>query len=115
MPILSISTNLKRDQIPGDFLPEATKFVSAQLGKPENFILVQVNPDQLMSFQGSSEPCANISLGCIGVVSAEKNRELAPIISEFIEQKLGIKKDRFFICVTDVGRSWCIWNGSTFG
>ena len=48
-----------------------------------------------MSFGGTQEPCANVSLGCIGVVSPDKNKELAPKLSEFIESSLGIKKDRY--------------------
>ncbi|CAL1535413.1 unnamed protein product [Lymnaea stagnalis] len=115
MPVLVVATNLKKDQIPENFLREATKLIAVELKKPESYVLVQVNPDQLMSFGGSQDPCANISLSSIGVVSDDKNRKMAPKLSNFIEQHLGIKQDRFYINVHDINRAWCIWNGSTFG
>ena len=34
MPSLNIATNLKRDQIPGDFLEKATNLLASELGKP---------------------------------------------------------------------------------
>ncbi|CAG5130087.1 unnamed protein product [Candidula unifasciata] len=115
MPTFAISTNLKRDQIPKDFLPAASKFIASALGKPESYVLIQVNPDQLMSFGGTDEPCAVISLASIGAVGGDKNRKLAPKLSAFIEQQLGIKQDRFYINIYDIDATACVWDGSTFG
>ncbi|KAK3785346.1 hypothetical protein RRG08_045571 [Elysia crispata] len=115
MPGLLISTNLKKDQIPEKFCAEATTFLAAELGKPPSYILVQICPDQVMTFGGSEEPCANIDINCIGVVGPDKNRQLAPKLSDFIEKHLGIKKDRFYINIFDIPRPSCVWNGSTFG
>ncbi|BFZ18563.1 hypothetical protein BsWGS_21602 [Bradybaena similaris] len=115
MPTFSIATNLKREQIPDDFISEVSKLIASELGKPESYVLIQVNPDQLMSFGGSEEPCANISLSSIGVVGPDKNKKLAPKLSKFIEQNLGIKQNRFYINIFDTPRSDCVWNGSTFG
>ncbi|GFS20537.1 macrophage migration inhibitory factor [Elysia marginata] len=115
MPSLIIATNLKKDQIPEKFCSEATAFLADELGKPPGYILIQVCPDQVMTFGDSGEPCANITLNCIGVVGPDKNRKMAPKLSDFIEKKLGIKKDRFYINIFDIERSSCVWNGSTFG
>jgi len=115
MPTFSISTNLTRDQISKDFISAASKLIASALGKPETYVLIHVNPGQLMSFGGTDEPCALISLGSIGGVGGDKNRNLAPKLSQFIEQHLGIKKDRFYINITDIDASTCGWNGGTFG
>ncbi|XP_059176219.1 macrophage migration inhibitory factor-like [Physella acuta] len=115
MPVFSIATNLKRDQIPENFVREASKFIASELKKPESYVLVQISPDQLMTFGGSDEPCANISLSSIGVVCADKNRKMASKLCQFIEQHLGIKQNRFYINVHDIDAAWCIWNGTTFG
>ncbi|KAK0054125.1 macrophage migration inhibitory factor [Biomphalaria pfeifferi] len=114
MPVLSIATNLKRDQIPEDFIREASKFVASELKKPESYVLVQVLTDQIMSFGGTTEPCANITLGSIGVVSEDKNGKMAPKLCEFIQKKLGIKQNRFYINVNNIDPAWCIFDGNTF-
>ncbi|GFO27609.1 macrophage migration inhibitory factor [Plakobranchus ocellatus] len=68
-----------------------------------------------MTFGGSGEPCANIELHYFGNVSAEKNREMAPRLCQFIESELGIKQNRFYISVYDIQQPYCIWDGKTFG
>ncbi|KAH9525250.1 hypothetical protein Btru_000829, partial [Bulinus truncatus] len=35
MPVFSIATNLKRDQIPENFIKEASSFIASELKKPE--------------------------------------------------------------------------------
>ncbi|GFN97851.1 macrophage migration inhibitory factor [Plakobranchus ocellatus] len=115
MPMFIVHTNVKKGDIPEKFFTEATSLLATELGKPSSFIHVQVCPDQLMTFGGTDEPCANITLHCIGVVCPEKNREMAPKLSEFIESQLGIKKNRFYININDLARPYCIWDGKTFG
>ncbi|GFR95047.1 macrophage migration inhibitory factor [Elysia marginata] len=113
MPAFIISTNLKKAEIPIQFCSEATAFLVRELGKPAEVMLIQVCPDQVMTFGNSAEPCANITLHCIGVVGPEKNRELAPKLSDFIEKQLGIKKDRSYTIIYDVDKSSLVWNGAT--
>lgn len=40
MPVFSIATNLKRDQIPENFVREASKFIASELKKPESVSMI---------------------------------------------------------------------------
>ena len=49
-----------------------------------------------MTFGGTTDPCAAVSLTSIGKVDANDNRKSAPQITEFIESTLKIPKDRYY-------------------
>ncbi|MPC28170.1 Macrophage migration inhibitory factor [Portunus trituberculatus] len=58
---------------------------------------MHVLPDQLMSFGGSSEPCASVRLSSIGRLGVELNKTYAAKIFVFMEKHLGISNDRIFL------------------
>ncbi|RUS82905.1 hypothetical protein EGW08_009328 [Elysia chlorotica] len=111
---LVISTNLRKDTIPDNFCTEATKLLADVLDIAPKYILVQVCPDQMMTVAGSDGHCANLNLSGVGSVGPEKNRKLAPKLSEFIHKQLHIPKDRFHVNIFDIPKSFCVWNGQIF-
>ena len=50
MPIFSISTNLPASKIPADFVTKTVDVVAKTLSKPKSYVVVEVNPDKLMSW-----------------------------------------------------------------
>ncbi|XP_060559391.1 macrophage migration inhibitory factor-like [Ruditapes philippinarum] len=108
-----IFVSIPRDNIPSDFLPESSKFIANLRGKPEHYVTVRVVPDQMMYVGGSSEPCGSVQLMSIGALG-EKNKSHSSKIGDFLESKLGIKKDRFYITYFDIARNDCGYNGTTF-
>lgn len=54
-------------------------------------------PDILMSFGGSSEPCAIANLMSIGALGVEENKKHSKVIFEYVEKELGISTDRYLI------------------
>jgi len=54
-------------------------------------VAVQVNPDQLMSFGGSTEPCAVCIFGNIGSIN---NKDFAKQVSDKISKDLNIASNR---------------------
>ncbi len=114
MPYLRIQTNLplnkKADRT---MLKQASTLVAAELGKPEEYVMVAVQPDTPMSFAGTDDPAAFIELKGIGV-TAEKSQRLSQVLAGLVNQHLGIPIDRIFLNFADVPPNLWGWNGNTF-
>ncbi|KAK3084804.1 hypothetical protein FSP39_019346 [Pinctada imbricata] len=113
MPTFAIYTNLPKDKIPDGFVLNASKFLAEQLGKPEMYITMRVHPDQMMSHGGSTDPCGSVEVYSIGALG-DKNPDHADKIATFIEDKLKIPKDRFYVTFVDLKREDVGLGGKTF-
>ena len=73
MPNLRIETNVDRTNIKEleGFLKELSAAVAASLGKPEQYVMVQVIPSVPMMFGGSDAPCASAFFLSIGKMGPE--------------------------------------------
>jgi len=58
------------------------------------YIGVLIQPDQLMAFAGTKDPCALCSLDCIGKQGLEENKSHTQALMNKINTDLGIPKDR---------------------
>ena len=87
--------------------------VAAQLGKPEKYVMVALEPGFRMSFAGSTAPAAFLQLKSIGLPES-RTKEISSALCGFLEKELGIPKNRIYIVFEDVERSYWGWNGSTF-
>lgn len=71
---------------------------------PPQYIAVHVVPDQLMTFSGSSDPCALCSLHSIGKIGGAQNRTYSKLLCGLLADRLHISPDR---CVGVMGEgSW---------
>ncbi|XP_045130345.1 macrophage migration inhibitory factor-like [Portunus trituberculatus] len=114
MPILEVHTNVAREKVTPGVLSGLSKMVSEMLGISESYCMMHVLPDQLMSFGGSSEPCASVRLSSIGRLGVELNKTYAAKIFVFMEKHLGISNDRMFIVFQDLNTSTVGHKGTTF-
>lgn len=112
MPYLKIQTNKQIDQ-KEEVIKEVSNIVAAQLDKSEKYVMVALEPDFSMSFGGSFESTAFIQLKSIGLPES-KTKKISYELCEFMEEELGISKDRVYIEFTDVKPSYWGYNGSTF-
>ena len=68
MPFLKIQTNQSLDDAQQQqLLNDASKLVASELGKPENYVMVAIEPQAPMSFAGSTDPTAYLELKSIGL------------------------------------------------
>jgi phenylpyruvate tautomerase PptA (4-oxalocrotonate tautomerase family) len=114
MPYLKIQTNLplgKKSQ--QTILRNASSLVALELEKPENLVMVALQPDTTMYFAGSDEPVAFLELKSVGL-PGKKTKKLSQSLCELIEQHLGIAKDRVYVKFIDVNRGMWGWKGDTF-
>ncbi|KAG8179972.1 hypothetical protein JTE90_016305 [Oedothorax gibbosus] len=97
MPIFTINTNLAQKLIKPDFLSKTAEVVAAVLNKPLSYVVVHINADQMMSWGGSTDPCAVAQLESIGQLGKAQNKKISAKLYEHIQNSLGIKPDRFVL------------------
>lgn len=115
MPLLAVTTN---QPIPDNTRTEILRTLSATvaqiLGKPEQYVMInlQTNPDML--FAGSAEPLAYLELKSIGLPH-DLTKELSGKLANAIEKSLGVTQSRIYVEFADAERHLWGWNGDTFG
>ena len=114
MPYLKIQTNIPLGKkAERSILRNASTLVSELLEKPENFVMVALQPDTPMLFAGSDEPVAFLELKSVGL-PARKTKDLSEALCKLIEGHLGISRDRVYVKFIAVKGAMWGWKGDTF-
>ena len=114
MPYLMVQTNKEIEKGAGkSFITKASATVSKQLGKPEIYVMVSLQPPAPMIFSGSSEPAAYLELKSIGL-PASATTGLSAALCDLVSEELSIGKDRIYIEFANAERNMWGWNGATF-
>jgi phenylpyruvate tautomerase len=114
MPHLKITTNKSIDaERKHNLLKATSKMVAAELGKPEQYVMVSAETPVSMLFAGTEEPCAFLELRGIGVPES-KTGKLSQLLCGLVESETGIRRDRVYINFADIRPSMWGWNGETF-
>ena len=115
MPFLKIQTNYAVELSKGEVLLEkASKLVAEKLGKPESYVMVQLQKESPMLFAGSNAPLAYLELKSIGLPNNSTTTDLSNALCALMEQELGIPGDRIYIEFANAPRDMWGWNGGTF-
>lgn len=114
MPFLKIQTNQPLDTANQQALMEkASALVAAQLGKPENYVMVAIEAGQNMLFAGTNSPLAYLELKSIGLPESA-TQDLSNHLCTLMAQELDIEKNRTYIEFADAPRHMWGWDGKTF-
>jgi phenylpyruvate tautomerase PptA (4-oxalocrotonate tautomerase family) len=82
-------------------------------GKSESWLMLSFEDNVSMYFQGSNDsPLAFIEVKIFGKSSADAYNRLTKVITEIINQELGIRPDGIYVKYEEVS-TWG-WNGSNF-
>ncbi|NXL20398.1 MIF factor, partial [Setophaga kirtlandii] len=114
MPKFIVNTNISKDKIPESFAGELTQHLSKALGKPAQYLAIQISPGQVMSFGGSTDPCAMCFLYSIGKIGEQENRVYSKLLCELMSKQLKIPSDRIYISFFDLSAANVGWNNTTF-
>lgn len=114
MPVLLINTNVAQSKVTINLVHKLVDAVADSLGKPKNYIVVQVIGDQLMSWGGGDAACAAGRLTSIGAVSRANNTKLQAAVAHLLKQELGIASDHLYITFEDVAPVNIGWKEGTF-
>jgi len=114
MPYLKIVTNQKlNNNSEVELASTASPQLAKMLGKPESYIMIEIQSGVSMQFAGSTEPMAYLELKSIGLPESQSDT-LSKRLCEFISSQLDISIDRIYIEFTSAERHLWGWNGSTF-
>lgn len=114
MPYLKIQTNqaLAPDAAKA-LLTQASRTVAGQLGKPESYVMVALEPPLPMLFAGSDSPLAYLELKSIGLPEG-KTGALSRALCDLMAQQAGIPQERVYIEFANAKGALWGWNGDTF-
>ncbi|MGB5517300.1 MAG: phenylpyruvate tautomerase MIF-related protein [Gammaproteobacteria bacterium] len=112
MPVLQISTNVTIDN-KHNLAKQASSLVAEILGKPESYVMINIDTEADLIFAGSDEPCALLMLKSLGLPETE-TKTYSEKLCTFIEQQLGVSASRTYIEFISPQRHMFGWNSSTF-
>jgi len=114
MPYLKINTNIVLDKtVETELGKSVSAEVSGLLGKPENYVMTEINSSLSMSFAGNNDPLAYLELKSIGLPE-QKTSAFSEALCLFISKHLKIDPARIYIEFADAERHLWGWNNSTF-
>lgn len=114
MPLLRVTTNQPiTDDKQQDVVAQLSASVAEMLGKPENYVMVIVQHNPLMSFAGSSDPTAYIELKSLGLPE-DRTTDFSASICQHVDYLLNIPPDRTYIEFSSPARHFWGWNSDTF-
>lgn len=60
----------------------------------QQYLAIQISPDQVMSFGGSTDPCAMCLLYSIGKIGEQENKVYSKLLCDLLNKQLKIPSDR---------------------
>ncbi|TMW65363.1 hypothetical protein Poli38472_008005 [Pythium oligandrum] len=115
MPYAVVTSNVAEASVDYEgALLAISKAVSTALGKPETYVMVQLNLGARMAFHGTLEPCAMIAIHSIGKIDPTSNAKTAAQLTETVSKALNVPVGRIFMNFDDVERSNWAMGGNTF-
>lgn len=111
MPYLNIVTNQDvADET--SLLKLASQTVAKASGKPESYVMVELEHKTSMLFGGSDAPLAFLDYRALGLPG--DRQAFSDTLCSMISEQLGIDGGRIYISMTDAERQNWGWNHSTF-
>ncbi|NXB62221.1 MIF factor, partial [Struthidea cinerea] len=77
-------------------------------------VAIQISLDQVMSFGGSTDPCAMCFLYSIGKIGEQENKVYSKLLCDLLNKQLKIPSDRIYISFFDISPGNVGWNNTTF-
>jgi phenylpyruvate tautomerase PptA (4-oxalocrotonate tautomerase family) len=115
MPLLKLETTVVlTDEKRQALLAALSKTVAETTGKPEQYVMITVNPAAML-MAGKPGDAAFVDVRGIGGLTAAVNRQLSQKVCQLLNQSLGVAADRVYLNFTDVEASNWGWKGNTFG
>ena len=111
MPYCNVKTNVKVEK-KKELSKALTKTIELIPGKTENWIMTSIDDEAYMTFAGSEEPTAMITLKTYGEPAPKYYDMVTAGFCETVSSMLGIAEDRIYIS-HEPSEHWG-WNGGNF-
>mgnify|MGYP000598335621 CR=1 FL=1 len=112
MPLLNIKTNQAITD-KNSFALEASQLAAKILGKPESYVMVQVEDEQCLIFAGEHDPCALLELKSLGLPE-DTTADFSARLCEFMKVEAQIDASRIYIEFSSPERHMWGWDQRTF-
>ncbi|MDH5472742.1 MAG: phenylpyruvate tautomerase MIF-related protein [Gammaproteobacteria bacterium] len=112
MPLLNIKTNCPVND-KNNLALAASKLTAEVLGKPESYVMVNIDDNQALVFAGNDQPAAYLELKSLGLPES-KTATISARLCAFMNEKLDIDSGRVYIEFSNAERHMWGWKGGTF-
>lgn len=112
MPYLHVHTNVSVTD-PTGFMQRCSREVSAALGKPESYVMIELSDGKPMQFAGSGAPLAFVELTSLGLQGAQ-TADVSAMLCALLGKLLDVPASRIYIAFGSPERVMFGWNGGTF-
>lgn len=115
MPLIKLRTNVNiTDEKTPQLMSELSELLANETGKPERYVMVEIEGERNMLFGGIADPLAYVECKSIGLSTAQA-KSLSKSISQVLNARLQIDAERVYIEFSNCPAEFWGWNGSTFG
>ncbi|MFP4662314.1 MAG: phenylpyruvate tautomerase MIF-related protein [Halanaerobiales bacterium] len=112
MPYLKLQTNATIEDSK-ELVKGLSRLIADELSKPENYVMVALQDETILSMAGFFEAAAYVELKSLGLPESVTAR-LSRAICDYLEDKANIPQERVYIVFSDIDRKMWGWNGGTF-
>lgn len=102
MPFIELKTNQNIDDIKDALKSELGNAITAIPGKSENWLMVELEGNKTMYFQGNDEPCAMFEIAVFGKASDDAYDDLTKHICKISEKYLNVSPGRTYIKYSEI-------------
>ena len=96
MPYCNIKTTVKVEK-KKELSKELTKVIGLIPGKTENWVMTSIDDEAVMTFAGTDEPCALITLKTYGEPAPKYYDMVTRGFTDTVSKMLGIRPDRIYV------------------
>ncbi|MCQ8102880.1 phenylpyruvate tautomerase MIF-related protein [Methylomonas sp. SURF-2] len=115
MPYLKMHTNVAIGaEQSSQLLTDFSSLLAKETGKPERYVMVELEGGKAMSFGGNADPLAYVECKSIGLSTSQAGG-LSAAIADLLRRRLSLAPDRVYIEFSNCPAEFWGWNGSTFG
>jgi phenylpyruvate tautomerase len=115
MPLFNLFTSADLPAERTAWLKKLSALLAQALDKPEEYVMVVLNPRPDMTFGGTSEPACYAELKNVGRFSTAEVEDLSRKLCAELAAGLAVPADRIYIEFTNADGALWGWDGSTFG
>ena len=117
MPLIQLDTScdLSNSEKHKTIAKEISRLAAACIGKPEQYVMVCVRDNVVMTMSGTDAPAALVSVKSIGGLSREVNKKLSAEICQTLQKELCIAGNRIYLTFEELPPTHWGWNANTFG
>lgn len=113
MPFIKIKTNVSvSKETEKSIVKSMGEAISLIPGKSESWLMVEVEDNCSLYFQGNDAPASIVEISIFGSASGNSYEDLTAKITDIINQKISIDKQRIYTKYSEIN-NWG-WNGSNF-